>query len=198
MEYSTDIIFMLQKKLKEVLSEKRYLHTIGVAYTASALAMCYGISHRKALVAGLLHDCAKEYSDAELLQACNQSGLPVSEYETNNPHLLHGRYGAYLAQNRYHVSDEEIVNAIRFHTTGRPNMTELEQIIFLADYLEPERTQPTVPSLDEIRKIAFQKKYKAIVLVTENTIQYFQQRKEEMDPITYDVLNYYKNLEETN
>ena len=196
MDESLEYVLLLQKQLKEVLQEKRYLHTLGVAYMAASLAMCYGISHRKALIAGLLHDCAKEYSDTELLKKCLELELPVSLYERKVPHLLHGVYGAYLAQYRYGVSDEEILNAIKYHTIGRPDMSKLEQIVFLADYLEPERRQPAEPSLDELRTLAFHDMDKATLLVTENTIRYFKSMEREMDPATEDVLSYYRKKTE--
>ncbi len=196
MDESLEYVLLLQKQLKDVLQEKRYLHTLGVAYMAASLAMCYGVSHRKALIAGLLHDCAKEYSDADLLQKCMELELPISKHERKVPNLLHGTYGAYLAQYRYGVSDEDILNAIRYHTVGRPEMSKLEQTVFLADYLEPERRQPSEPPLDELRQMAFQNPDKTILLITENVIRFFKNENREIDPATEDVLSYYRKKTE--
>ena len=108
------------------------------------------------------------------------------------PQLIHAAYGAYLAATDYHISQEDIILAIRNHTLGRPEMTPLEQIVYLADYLEPERNHPTVPVLDEIRKTAFQNLDEAVVLVSENSIRYFEKTGKETDPMVYRVNQYYK------
>ena len=193
MEFSSKEVLELQEKLKSVLSEKRYLHTIGVAYLAASLAMCHGISHRDALVAGLLHDCAKHYDETFLTEQCVALGLQVSEHELKLPWLLHAAYGAYLAEQEYHIVNPDILRAIRNHTVGRPEMTPLEQIIFVADYFEPERTQKTEPPLDEIRKIAFGNLEEAVYLVLENTIRYLTSSGQEMAPETQETYQYYCN-----
>lgn len=192
MEISKDFILDLEQKLQQTLQPKRYLHTLGVAYLSASLAMCYGVSHRDALVAGLLHDCAKNYPEQELLERCQKLQLPLSEYEQRIPELLHAVYGAYLAKEVYGITEADILLAIRNHTLGRPGMSLLEQIVYLADYFEPERTQPTTPSLDEIRKIAFQNLDEATYLVSRNTLQYFEATGKEADPMTYRVFEYYK------
>lgn len=192
MEVSNEFILALEQKLQQNLHPKRYLHTLGVAYLSASLAMCHGVSHRDALVAGLLHDCAKNYPDEELLERCLSLKLPLSEYEKKIPDLLHAVYGAYLAKEDYGIRQEDILLAVRNHTLGRPEMTRLEQIIYLADYFEPERNQPTTPSLDEIRRIAFQNLDEATYLVCKNTLQYFNATGKEADPMTYRVFEYYR------
>lgn len=188
----TEYILSLQQKLNSTLHEKRYLHTLGVAYLAASLAMCHGFSHRKALIAGLLHDCAKEIPEQELLSTCLELNLPVRETEKELPFLLHGVYGAYLAKQKYGIMEEEIINAIRNHTVGRPDMTAIEQAVFLADYLESERRHETVPPLDDLRKLAFQSMDQATILVLENTIHYFEATGKKMDPTTKTVLDFYR------
>lgn len=182
----------LEKRLQETLKPSRYQHTLGVAYMAASLAMCHGISHREALVAGLLHDCAKNLDEDFLQQECIRLQLDVSEHELKLTQLLHAAYGAYLAEKEYHITNENILNAIRNHTMGRPAMTKLEQIIFLADYLEPERTQPTSPDLDEIRRIAFCDLDYATCLVLQNTLTYFEKTKQSTAPETLETFRYYK------
>lgn len=193
MEVSNEFILSLEQKLQQTLTPKRYLHTLGVAYLAASLAMCHGVSHRDALVAGLLHDCAKNYPEDEMLKRCLELKLPLSEQEKRIPELIHAAYGAYLAREEYGIMQEDILLAVRNHTLGRPGMTRLEQIVYLADYFEPERTQPTTPCLDDIRKIAFQNPDEATWLVAQNCIQYFETTGKETDPMTYQVLDYYKN-----
>jgi len=194
MEVSNEFILSLEQKLQKVLTPKRYLHTIGVAYLSASLAMCHGISHRDALVAGLLHDCAKNLPEDDMLQHCLTMNLPLSEHEKRIPELIHAAYGAYLAKKEYKIIQEDILLAIRNHTLGRPQMSKLEQIVYLADYLEPERMQPTIPSLDELRSIAFQNLDKATYLVSENSIRYFESTGKDTDPMTYRVYEYYKNI----
>ena len=194
MEASNEFILSLEQKLQKVLTPKRYLHTLGVAYLSASLAMCHGISHRDALVAGLLHDCAKNLPEDDMLQQCLTMNLPLSEHEKRIPELIHAVYGSYLAKEEYKIVQEDILLAIRNHTLGRPQMSKLEQIVYLADYLEPERMQPTIPSLDELRSIAFQNLDKATYLVSENSIRYFESAGKDTDPMTYRVYEYYKNI----
>ena len=130
----------------------RYEHTLGVSYTAMALAMRYGQDLDQAELAGLLHDCAKYFNDEEIIKKCRKHGIEVSEAELRAPAVLHAKYGAWLAKNRYGVSDPEILSAIRWHTTGRANMTTLDKIIYVADYIEPRRDKaPDLPRLGRWR-----------------------------------------------
>lgn len=194
MEVSNDLILFIEQKLQGELKPKRYLHTLGVAYLSASLAMCHGISHGDALVAGLLHDCAKNYPEEEMLKECLKLNITITEHEKRIPELIHAAYGAYLAKEEYGIVQEDILLAIRNHTLGRPDMGKLEQIVYLADYFEPGRTQPTTPALDVIRKIAFQNLDKATFLVSENSIRYFETTGKDADPMTYQVYEYYKNL----
>jgi len=197
MEVSHEFILSLEERLQQALPAKRYLHTLGVAYLASSLAMCYGISHRDALIAGLLHDCAKNIPEEELLEKCLEQNLDLSEHEKRIPGILHAPYGAYLAQETYEIRQEDIISAIRNHTLGKPAMSLLEQIVFLADYLETERTQPTEPPLDVIRKVAFKSLDEATYLVCRNTLRYFEETKKETDPTIEKVYQYYKERSNT-
>ena len=194
MEVSNELVMEIENKLKLSLKPKRFLHTLGVAYMSSSLAMCHGISHRDALIAGLLHDCAKNIPENKMLAECMKLNLPLSEHEMRIPELIHAAYGAYLAKSEYNIIQQDILLAIRNHTLGRPDMTGMEQIVYLADYLEPERTQPTNPSLDEIRAVAFKDLNKATYLVSKNTIHYFETAGKDIDPMTYEVYEYYKNI----
>ena len=129
----------LKKKLSRNLSERRYEHTLGVAYTAACLAMRFGADPLKAEIAGLLHDCAKEFSEKELLKLGEKYGYHFEDYELEAPQVLHAVIGPYIAKDKYGVDDPEILSAIRWHTTGRGDMTLLEKIVFTADYIEPNR-----------------------------------------------------------
>lgn len=182
----------LDAEMQRILPRKRYLHTVAVAHLSAAYAAARGLDPEKALLAGILHDCAKAYTDEALLAECERCSLPVTEVEQRNGFLLHAKLGAYYAQERYFITDHEILSAIRYHTTGRPGMTDYEKIVFLADYLEPFRTQPTTPALDEIRKIAFSDLDRAVFLVLENTVSYLSAKGQEMDFTTVEAYEEYK------
>ncbi|MBR1860375.1 MAG: bis(5'-nucleosyl)-tetraphosphatase (symmetrical) YqeK, partial [Lachnospiraceae bacterium] len=104
----------IRKLLENELDQKRYEHTLGVEYTAAALAMAHGESVEKAVYAGLLHDCAKGIDDDKKILLCEKYGLPVSDIERANPGLLHAKLGAYLAEHEYGVTDGDILNAIEW------------------------------------------------------------------------------------
>ena len=179
----------LTKAMEECQDAKRFQHTLGVEFTAAALAMKYHVPIRDAQIAGLLHDCAKCLSDAKKLSICSKNELEISEVEIRNPFLLHAKVGSFLAKEQYHIDDVDILNAILFHTTGRPGMSTLEKIIFIADYIEPGRKQ--APNLDEVRSLAFEDLDKALVKILKDTLSYLEQWEGEIDPMTRETYNYY-------
>jgi len=188
-EKSVNDLRQLRKCMKEVQSGKRYEHTLGVEYTAAALAMRYECDIEKARVAGVLHDCAKCLEDEKILSLCKKNGIQMSELERRNPYLLHAKLGAYLAREKYGVEDEDCLNAIKNHTTGRPGMSLLEKIIYIADYIEPGRKQ--APNLSEIRKMAFVNLDAAMCRILEDTLAYLQTSDGEIDPATEETWKYY-------
>ena len=185
-----DNMKQLRKAMKKAQDSKRYEHTLGVAYTAAALAMRYNVSIKDAQTAGMLHDCAKCLSDEKRLSVCEKQHIPVTEVERRNPFLLHAKVGAYLAEKKYGVRDSDILNAIQYHTTGRKNMSLLEKIVFISDYIEPGRKQ--APNLQEIRQLAFIDIDKAMIRILEDTVAYLKEGNREVAPATEDTLNYYK------
>lgn len=185
-------ICKLQKKMKKVLEEKRYLHTLGVAYTAANLAFVYGYDDKKAFVAGLLHDVAKCISHQKRLMICKKNYIEITPIEEENPVLLHAKVGAFFAKEKYGVCDEEILNAIRFHTTGRPEMTLLEKIIYVADFVEPHRKK--LPRLAEIRKISFEDLDMAIYMILENSLNYLEKGNAKIDKKTEETYLFYKKM----
>ena len=185
-------ICKLQKKMKKVLEEKRYLHTLGVAYTAANLAFVYGYDDKKAFMAGLLHDVAKCISHQKRLMICKKNHIEITPIEEENPVLLHAKVGAFFAKEKYGVCDEEILNAIRFHTTGRPEMTLLEKIIYVADFVEPHRKK--LPRLAEIRKISFEDLDMAIYMILENSLNYLEKGNAKIDKKTEETYLFYKKM----
>lgn len=182
----------LDAEMQRILPQKRYMHSVAVAHLAAAYAVSLGYTPEQALIAGILHDCAKAYSDEQLVEDCDNYSIPVTEVERRNGFLLHGKLGAYYARKLYYITDEEILSAISYHTTGHPGMTDLEKIVFLADYLEPFRTQPTNPALNEIRKIAFQDINKAVYLALKNTLRYLSESGQETDMTTAETYEEYR------
>ncbi|MCR5098053.1 MAG: bis(5'-nucleosyl)-tetraphosphatase (symmetrical) YqeK [Lachnospiraceae bacterium] len=187
MDY-TDIEKIIKKKLKK----SRYRHTIGVCYTACALAMRYDVDVDDARLAGLLHDCAKSMDDNELTRFCKKHDLGITKAEEKSPHLLHSKVGAYLAKKEFGVDDDEILHAIAVHTTGCPEMSLLDMVIFVADYIEPNRYE--APRLTEIRQMAFRDIISAIVMILDDTIFYVRERGMYMDPLTEETYVYYKKI----
>ena len=182
-------------KLHEVLPAKRFRHSLGVAYTAASIAMCYQYPQTDQIViAGLLHDCAKYLKDTEILMECKNHQLAITAVEERNPHLLHGKLGAYLAVSEYGITDPEILSAITWHTTGRPDMSFIEKVIFLCDYIEPNRTQHTEPSLSLIRETAFHDIDLAITMTLISTLSYLSGTSREIDPQTQLTYEFYSAL----
>lgn len=180
----------LQKQVKEALSDDRYEHTLGVMYTAESLAMRYGADMTKAAVAGLLHDCAKCIPNAQKLKMCRKNGIEITAMEEKNPSLLHAKLGAYLTETVYGVTDPEILSAIRCHTTGKADMSLLDMIVYMADYIEPNRDK--APNLKEIRKLTFENIEEALYQVLEGTLQFLSDRPEMIDPTTKISYDFYK------
>jgi len=186
----TQDMYKIKKQLSKTLDHKRYEHTLGVAYTAAAMAMCYGEDIKKAELAGLLHDCAKCMDNEKRLHICEKHNIEISDAELRNPFLLHAKVGAYLAEKKYHVEDVDVLNAILYHTTGRPCMSLLEKIIYIADYIEPARDQ--APNLEIIRKLAFQNLDNALIKILEDTLIHLKESEKEIDPMTQKTYDYYK------
>ena len=180
----------IKEDLKKKLSPKRYEHTMGVEYTSACLAMRYGADMEKARIAGLLHDCAKYLSSEDKLSTCKKYGIPVSDYERKNPELLHAKLGACFANELYGVNDPEILSAIIWHTTGCPEMSLLDKIVFVADYMEANRNQ--AEDLPEVRALAFKDLDACLLLILEDTIAYLARKKSVTDPMTQKTFDYYK------
>lgn len=176
--------------MKKVQDAKRFEHTLGVEFTSAALAMRYGASVKNAQTAGLLHDCAKCLTNKKSVSICQKHNIPMSELEKANPFLLHGKIGAYLAEKKYGIEDQDILNAIHNHTTGRPNMSLLEKIVFIADYMEPGRKH--APNLDEIRRLAFTDLDQALLKILEDTLAYLDSGSGDIDPMTRKTWEYYR------
>lgn len=179
-----------RKKLKKNLDKERYEHTKGVMYTAGCMAMAFGYDVDKAMLAGLLHDCAKCVPSDEKFALCNKHNIIVSSIERENPGLLHAKLGAVLAEEIYGVTDPDILHAIKVHTTGEANMNMLDKIIFIADYIEPKRDQ--APRLPELRQLAFKNLDQCVAEILYDTLHFLKNKKGAIDPTTQMTYEYYK------
>ncbi len=182
-------IIRLREQIRKVQDKKRFEHTLGVTYTAACLAMCHDIDIERAETAGLLHDCAKCLSNEKKIKLCKKQSIEINMTEAKNPFLLHAKAGAYLAEYKYGIRDEDILNAVRYHTTGRPGMSMLEKIIFIADYIEPNRTHSS--KLPALRKLAFEDIHEALLEILKSTLIYLEKVENAVDPMTKKTYDYY-------
>ena len=180
--------------LRLELKPKRIVHSLGVRDTAVELAKIHGYDENKARLAGLMHDCAKYLSLEDKLELCRKYEYPVSEIELKNPELLHAKAGAAYANAKYKITDPEILDAIYYHTTGKPAMDPISLIIFISDYIEPGRHHSD--KLDDFRKLAKESLEKCAGRILEETLIYLDSRPgnqiKAVDPQTQRSYEYYK------
>ena len=184
----------IEEKLKTVLKPSRYRHTLGVAYTASCMAMVFGVDISKAYKAGLLHDCAKGFSIEKQRQLCDKYQICLEGTLTKSPQLMHQEIAPYLAKEEYGEEDKEILSAIQCHTTGKIAMTPLEQIVFIADYMEPNRKM--IPGLAKVRELAFEDLDECTKEILKNTIDYLTECGQDIDERTIKTYKYYRAKKE--
>jgi predicted HD superfamily hydrolase involved in NAD metabolism len=158
----------IKQYLQNNLRPNRYKHSIGVRDTALRLAEIYGVDKEKAKIAGLLHDCAKCMDDKKMIEEAIKYGINIDYIFENQPSLLHGPVGAYIAKEQFGI-DDDIFKAIYYHTIGDVNMDMLTKIIYISDYIEPSRK---FPGVEELRKLTFRDIDKALVVAFDNTIKY--------------------------
>ncbi|WKY48867.1 bis(5'-nucleosyl)-tetraphosphatase (symmetrical) YqeK [Eubacteriaceae bacterium ES3] len=140
----------LKEKLTTQLTPKRFNHTLGVLEVSKQLAVRYHEPMEQIIQAALLHDCARNISRDELIGLAKEYGIKIDRVSKHESSLLHGPVGAVIAHRDYGIRDQTVLNAIRYHTTGRKNMTQLEKIIYLADYIEPGRDFDGVSELRDL------------------------------------------------
>ncbi|NMM64553.1 HD domain-containing protein [Clostridium sp. P21] len=163
----------IKNYLKDNLKIKRYEHSLSVRDTAVELAELYNENVEKARMAGLVHDCAKNMSNEKILDIAKNHNLEINEVCKESPQLLHGAVGAVIAREKMGIEDKDILNAVAYHTTGRKNMTKLEKIIYIADYVEPLRD---FPGVDLLRKAAYKDLDNALLMSFNNTIKFILER----------------------
>lgn len=155
--------------LSHQIGSTRLKHSINVMEVSEKMAKHYRIDVEKAKIAAILHDCGKNYKGSEALEYIRKIPYEPDNIEKIQPKLLHGIIGQHLAMTKYNISDNEILDAIRWHTTGRAGMSTLEKIIYIADYIEPLRT---FEGIEEMRRLAFIDLDECIVKCSESSINY--------------------------
>ncbi len=174
--------------LKNKFDRKRYNHIMGVVGVSEKMAIQEGVLPEKARLAALLHDYAKDLSYEDLLEVIKRGTWNVDEEEIELPQLLHAPAAACLAAEEFGIDDEEILEAIRYHTIGNPGMCLLAEIIYVADYIEPHRDFPGISSVREQSRRGIEP---AIIAICNNTIKYNIDRGQIIHPNTLALRNTY-------
>lgn len=174
-------------KLKGMLSEKRFRHSLSVQEMAVKLAKAYGGDEEKAALAGLIHDCAKSKPDEELLKLAGEFGILVDNIQKAEPGLLHAVVGAELAKRYFGIEDGEILDAVRYHTTGCEDMALMTRIIYTADYIAQDRQ---FPGVEDLRKTAFENLDAAVLMGLDLTIKHVLSKNGLIHPDTVNARNF--------
>ncbi len=181
----------IKTKLKQNLKSKRLDHVLSVEKTSRVIGEQYKLDHEKLTIAALLHDIAKGYSINTLMDYCRQKNISISTLENNNHGLLHAKVSRLIAEKTFQISDPEILNAISSHTTGRIAMSPYEEIIFVADYCEPNRK---LRNKQQIFETALHDLSKAVFWVVSEKIIYVIEDKNLLHPQSIEVYNHYQQL----
>jgi predicted HD superfamily hydrolase involved in NAD metabolism len=173
------------KLVKQQLTDHRYQHTLGVMETAVALAKQYGGDEQKAELAAIFHDYAKFRPKEEMKEIIISQGFSEDLLHFNSE-LWHAPVGTYLVEKEAGINDPEVLDAIRYHTSGRPGMTLLEKIIYLADYIEPGRH---FPGVEEVREEAKSNLDQALIMAIKNTMIFLMKKNQTVYPDTFYTYN---------
>ena len=176
------------EKLNTMLKPKRLEHSINVAKCAIKLSEIYGYDKEKAYLAGLVHDCAKYFTKEQIDSYVEKYNIELDPLEVDNIALSHSIIGSFAIQDVFNIQDMDIINAVRYHTTGRENMSILEKIIFMADMIEEGRN---FPGVDHLRELSFNKQLdKALITSFNNTIKFVIDNDQLIHPISVKARNY--------
>ena len=184
------------KKIKEIdlylinqLSPERYRHSLSTAETCESICSKFGLDSEKGFLTGLIHDIAREYDDEEIINICSCGGENINEHELKEPVLLHGKAGAVLIKEKFNITDKEILDAVRVHTTGCSGMSNIAKVLFIADYIEPGRKHITDEYLKTLEKCSLNGMVKSVLL---SIIDYLKSKGRKADYSSLDLL---KDLE---
>jgi predicted HD superfamily hydrolase involved in NAD metabolism len=169
------------------LSEGRFDHTSRVADTAADLARVHGLDEDRARLSALIHDAARETGREEFLNLAQEWNLPVGEPERQSPKLLHGPVAAEVARRELGVDDEEVLEAVRAHTTGKPGMGPLALVLYVADKIEPARDYPSV---ERLRRLAQEDLHMAATESLRRAIAHNEERDKAIHPASLKTLEW--------
>lgn len=178
----------INNKLKEMLHEKRYKHSINVSKCAKNIAKVYNFDEEKAYLAGMVHDCAKNLNEKQVKDYISKYNIKLDKLEENNIDLSHGIIGSYIVKYEFNIKDEEIISSVKYHTTGNENMILLEKIIYMADLIEEDRN---FEGVELLRELTYNKQLdKALLISYNNTINLIIDRNQLIHPKTIKARNY--------
>ena len=179
---------LINNKIQEMLPEKRYKHSLNVANCAVKLSEIYGCDKEKAYIAGIAHDCAKYLNKDEVKYYVDKYKIVLDEIEKDNLALSHSLIGSYIAKYEFGINDKDIINAIKYHTTGKEDMDIIEKIIYIADLIEEDRD---FPGVEELRDLVYNKELdKALLISFNNTIKFVIENNQLIHNRTVDARNY--------
>lgn len=179
---------LINDKVKNMLPEKRYRHSLNVANCAVKLSEIYGCDKEKAYVAGITHDCAKYLNKEEVKYYIDKYKIILDDLEKESLALSHSLIGSYIAKYEFGINDEDIINAIKYHTTGKEDMNLIEKIIYIADLIEEDRD---FPGVEELRNLVYSKELdKALIISFDNTIKFVIDNNQLIHNRTVNARNY--------
>lgn len=180
-----ELIKEIDKDLQKLVKPSRYEHSVRVAETAKVLCEQYDIDGQYGYLAGIAHDICKGFDNKKLTALAREDGDPISQVEQDKPALLHGRAAAMYIQSEYGITDQNIIEAVRYHTFGCPGMGNLAKIIYIADKIEPGRPQVESDWLDQHENDALDD---LVILVLQENIQYLNEMGYAISPLTENFL----------
>ncbi len=182
----------VKAKLATMLTPDRYRHSIGVMETAEKMALHFGESAEKAKIAGLLHDCAKDIDKSIMVDMCDSLGVVLDPTKREQRSLIHADLGAKLLETEFGIFDEEVALAVKNHTLGREEMTNLEKILYLADIIEPNRKH--FPGIEEIRRLSMADLDCAMLCAVDHTVDHLMHRHKPLHSQTLATQQYFARI----
>ena len=192
MEFGKMTLEAMEQKLVGMLTPARYTHSLGVMETAVKMAHRFGADPEKARLAGLLHDCAKDIDCDEMLPLCDKLGVALDPVKREQKGLIHADLGAKLLETEFGITDPEIIGAVKYHTLGRENMTDLEKILYLADMIEPNRR--SYDGLEELRRLCKTNLNCAMLFGVERSIDHIRHKRKKLHSQTLAAQQYFLTL----
>lgn len=181
-------IDLINNKVRDMLPKQRYKHSLNVANCAMKLSEIYGYDKKKSYIAGITHDCAKYLNKEEVKYYVDKYNIILDELEKDNLALSHSVIGSYIAKYEFKIDDDEIINAIKYHTTGKENMNLIEKIIYMADLIEEDRD---FPGVELLRELVYSKQLdKALLISFNNTIKFVMDNNQLIHNRTVNARNY--------